>query len=72
MMYGYWAWWMMPMMFVCIIFIILGGIFLIRFFGRQGSNDNNKSAMDMLNQQLASGKITEDEYQRKKKLINEK
>lgn len=43
-----------------------------KIFGRQGSNDNNKSAMDMLNQQLASGKITEDEYQRKKKLINEK
>jgi len=72
MMYGFRGLWMMPMMLICIILIVLVVVFLIKYFNRTNLPYADKKAIDLLKEKLASGEISEEEYQRKKQLINEK
>lgn len=72
MMYGYRGWWMIPMMLFCIVVIVLVVVLVIKFFSRPNLPYADKKAIDVLNEKLASGEISEEEYKRKKQMINER
>jgi len=72
MMYGYRGLWMLPMMLFCIVLIVIVVVFLIKFFNRTNVPYADKKAIDILKEKLAAGEISEEEYQRKKQLLNEK
>ncbi|HEY5584486.1 MAG TPA: SHOCT domain-containing protein [Ruminiclostridium sp.] len=73
MMYGYRGLWMFPVMLFCIVLIVIVVVLVIKFFNRTNNSPYaDKKAIDVLNDKLASGEISEEEYQRKKQLINEK
>jgi uncharacterized membrane protein len=70
MMWGYydgWNWlWMAPMMILFWGGIILLAAFVIRSFTGSRSNDQ---AMDVLRRRLASGEITEAEFENTRKAL---
>jgi len=72
MMYGFRGMWMWPMMIFCIVLIAIVVVLLIKFFNRSNLPYADKRSIDILKEKLAAGEITEEEYQRKKQLINDK
>jgi len=70
MMYGFRGLWMLPMMLFCIVLIVLVVVFLIKYFNKTNVPYVDRRAIDILNEKLASGEISEEEYQRKKQMIN--
>jgi putative membrane protein len=54
------------------ILLIIAAVALLKWlFSRQNNHSREWSAMDILNQRFASGDITEEEYLRMKKRIEE-
>ena len=73
MMYGYRGLWMLPVMLFCIVLVVIVVVLLIKFFNRANNLPYaDKKAIDILNEKLASGEISEEEYQAKKQMINGK
>jgi putative membrane protein len=72
MYYGYRGLWMMPMMLLCIVFIVLAVVILIKYSNIINPKCASNRAIHTLNDKLASGEISEEEYKRKKQMINEK
>lgn len=72
MMYGYWAWGMMPIMILCSLLIIAIILFLIRSFNSTDGYQRDKKPIEILNEKFASGELSEEEYKRKKQILNEK
>lgn len=68
-MYGYGGWWMMPFMLLCFAIIILVIVLSMRFFSKPNTSYDNKKALDILDEKLATGEISEEDYQRKKQMI---
>jgi putative membrane protein len=70
MMWGYydgWNWlWMAPMMILFWGGIILLAVFVIRSLTGSRSNDQ---AMDVLRRRFASGDITQDEFEKRRKAL---
>ncbi|SES26997.1 SHOCT domain-containing protein [Salisediminibacterium halotolerans] len=62
--------WILLIMLVYLLLLAGIGIYLIRYF-LKGSK-NQKSALDILNEQLAKGEISEDDYDRLKRKITDK
>ena len=73
MMYGYWGWGLMPMMMIiCFVIIIAIVIFFARSSNTNGGYERNRKSIEILDEKFASGEISEEEYKRKKQVLNEK
>ncbi|MFL0198864.1 SHOCT domain-containing protein [Clostridium sp. WILCCON 0269] len=72
MRYGYWGWGMMPIMIVCFLLIIAIVVFFMKSFNDSSSYRHNRKPIEILNEKLASGEISEEEYKRKKQILTEK
>ncbi|ADH97856.1 SHOCT domain-containing protein [Salisediminibacterium selenitireducens] len=60
-------WWMPVMMGVYVLILIILAVVLIRSFTK--GSGKGKSAIDILNEQLARGEISEEDYDRLKAKI---
>ncbi len=67
--YGFGGFWMMPFMLICIAIVVLIVVLVMRSSGNHKTTNYNNKALEILDSKLASGEITEEEYQRKKQLI---
>ncbi|OAA94874.1 SHOCT domain-containing protein [Clostridium coskatii] len=72
MMHGYWGWGMMPMMIVCFLLIIAILVFFIISFNGRKDYRHDRKPIEILNEKLASGEISEEEYKRKRQILTEK
>lgn len=77
--YDYMGGGMMFMMFIGLIVIVAVVYFVIKASNHQThgkileyNNNNSGRAMEILNEKLANGEISEDEYNLKKKLIRDR
>lgn len=57
------------MMFLWWVLIVVGIVFLVKWITQTSRNHPDKSALDILKERYAQGKISEEEFERKKKAI---
>jgi putative membrane protein len=63
-------WWIMPILMIVFWGLIIWGIVsLVRRGGGWGNQSGTESAMDILKRRYASGEITREEFEDKKKAI---
>ncbi|MGE5628218.1 MAG: SHOCT domain-containing protein [Solirubrobacterales bacterium] len=67
--YGFGGFWMMPFMLICIAIVVLIVVLVMRSMGNHKTSDQNNKALEILDSKLASGEITEEEYQKRKQMI---
>lgn len=72
--YGYgigWRW--LEMMIIPLLLIGFIAYIIIKFYQNNESNrkDKNTDALAILNERFAKGEISEEEYQRKKKMLRD-
>jgi len=67
--YGGWSW-MMTFMIIYLLILLSIGVYLIRYFVH--GTKKQKNTIDMLNEQLIKGEISEEDYDRLKRKLKEK
>lgn len=72
MIYGYGGWsWMMIFMIIYLFALISIGVYLIRYFV-YGSKKQKNNPIDILNEQLVKGELSEEDYDRLKRKLRDK
>ena len=71
MIQGYGGWsWMMVFMIIYLLALLSVGVYLIRYFIHGPKKPKN--AIDLLNEQLVKGELSEEDYDRLKRKLREK
>lgn len=66
MIHGYSGWsWMLILMIIYLLVLFSIGVYLIRYFV-YGSKKQQKTPIDILNEQLVKGELNEEDYDRLK------
>lgn len=61
-----WAWPVMALFWVGVILLV---VWAVRALSGSGPRSQNDGAMELLKRRLASGEITQDEYERTRRLL---
>jgi len=71
--YGFPFWWLAAgFRFVVLAAVVVGVVYLARFFARQGSlrSHHDESALDILQKRYARGEITREQYEEMKRNLS--